>query len=214
MIRTKPERAHTPGRIRSDDGRELIVPDEMTLEEFKKFPWPEGQRWELIWGTPVMSPAPQPPHQDLLYHLNNAIHNALEARPEFRVYAGVDVTFPDAQNYLCPDISVFEDDGTVDFSRGPLHVVPRLLVEALSPGTMRNDLGSKLEAYTEAGVPEYWIANPNTGALSVYVRSAEGLTEQVADSEGYVPSPLLGLMERIRRIGTRFRVDTKPAQAG
>jgi Uma2 family endonuclease len=37
---------------------------------------------------------------------------------------------------------------------------PDLVVEILSPGTARRDLGEKLKLYAEAGVAEYWIVDP------------------------------------------------------
>lgn len=43
-----------------------------------------------------------------------------------------------------------------DWIRG----VPDLLVEVLSPGTVRNDRGEKLRLYAESGVREYWIIDP------------------------------------------------------
>ena len=39
---------------------------------------------------------------------------------------------------------------------------PDLVVEILSPGTAARDLGLKLEQYEIAGIPEYWIVDPES----------------------------------------------------
>jgi Uma2 family endonuclease len=46
---------------------------------------------------------------------------------------------------------------------------PDLVVEILSPGTMRHDLHRKLEAYALAQVPEYWIVSPGERVVELLV---------------------------------------------
>jgi Uma2 family endonuclease len=46
---------------------------------------------------------------------------------------------------------------------------PDLIVEVTSPSTARADRKVKLDAYERAGVCEYWIANPRTRFVEVYV---------------------------------------------
>ena len=47
--------------------------------------------------------------------------------------------------------------------------VPDLVIEVLSPGTARYDRKTKFEVYAEAGVSEYWLAEPNSFTIEVYV---------------------------------------------
>jgi Uma2 family endonuclease len=44
---------------------------------------------------------------------------------------------------------------------------PDLAIELASPSTARHDLSKKLNAYARAGVPEYWIANPDAHTIEV-----------------------------------------------
>ena len=37
---------------------------------------------------------------------------------------------------------------------------PLLAVEVLSPSSRRRDVGDKLTAYRDAGVPSYWVVDP------------------------------------------------------
>lgn len=48
---------------------------------------------------------------------------------------------------------------------------PDLLVEVLSPGSIRTDRHIKFDAYERAGVTEYWIVNPKTRSVEVYTLS-------------------------------------------
>ena len=45
---------------------------------------------------------------------------------------------------------------------------PELVVEILSPSSYRRDRLEKMEAYRRAGIPHYWILNPNQRTLEVY----------------------------------------------
>lgn len=42
-----------------------------------------------------------------------------------------------------------------------LTATPRLAVEVLSPSTARVDLTLKRDPYREAGVPSYWVVDPD-----------------------------------------------------
>lgn len=82
-------------------------------------------------------------------------------------------------------------DRLAEQSGGP----PDLAIEVLSPSTRRTDLGDKLAEYAEAGVPEYWVVDPDARAVEVY-RLAEGRRGQYAPAHRYtagqaLSSPLL-----------------------
>lgn len=210
MLRSRPWTSHTPERIRLAGGKERAVPKEMTLREFMAFPWPEGQRWELIGGTPVMTPSPLFWHQDLQGELFTFLRKRLEGRPSLRAVQCVDIRLDEADDHVCPDLAVIELKEAGNLSKLPIRTVPALIVEILSPSTSGNDLGAKLEAYAEAGVAEYWVVNPGTGSLLIYVNPAEGeYSEQRADEDGFVPSPLAGTALKIRLVKDRYKIETR-----
>jgi Uma2 family endonuclease len=51
--------------------------------------------------------------------------------------------------------------------------VPDLIVEVLSPSTRHRDRGIKLEAYRDAGVPEYWLVDSKARTVVVQVLSED-----------------------------------------
>ena len=50
--------------------------------------------------------------------------------------------------------------------------MPDLVVEVLSPSTQANDRGVKFDDYERSGVREYWLVDPEHGAVEMY--HAEG----------------------------------------
>jgi Uma2 family endonuclease len=51
---------------------------------------------------------------------------------------------------------------------------PDIVVEILSPGTAKRDLGSKRAKYASSGVPEYWIVDPTARAIEVLRLTSAG----------------------------------------
>ena len=70
----------------------------------------------------------------------------------------------------------------------PIRIRPDWVAEILSKSNAENDLGDKLFAYQRAGVPHYWIIDPEHETLTVY-----RLT-----SEGYVVQLTAGKRDRVR----------------
>jgi Uma2 family endonuclease len=58
------------------------------------------------------------------------------------------------------------------------------VVEVASPSTVRVDLHEKFDAYTSAGVPEYWMVNPDARTVEVLT-----LKESVYSSSGAYYGP-------------------------
>jgi Uma2 family endonuclease len=82
------------------------------------------------------------------------------------LYAPVGVRLSD-DTVLEPDLLVVL---TENASRIGEHVVdgpPDIVVEILSPGSARRDLGLKRTEYETAGVREYWIVDPETRSVEV-----------------------------------------------
>lgn len=75
-----------------------------------------------------------------------------------------------------PDIVVALDE---EVGRARLERTPLLLVEVGSRSTRLVDMGTKRLAYEAAGVPEYWLVDPDEPSLTV-LRLIGGRYEEVA----------------------------------
>ena len=55
-----------------------------------------------------------------------------------------------------------------------IYGAPDLIVEVLSPGTEKRDRGYKKDLYERCGVREYWIVDPVSLTVEVYLLKMEG----------------------------------------
>lgn len=130
---------------------------------------PEGERAELIDDEMFMMAAPTLTHQDILVELlwqikqyikqNNGKCKVLPA--PFGVYIK-----KDNRNYVEPDISVICHGEKLD-EKG-CHGAPDWIIEIVSPSSRKMDYERKTMLYREAGVPEYWIVDPDKETVKVY----------------------------------------------
>ncbi|MBI3493437.1 MAG: Uma2 family endonuclease [Acidobacteria bacterium] len=72
----------------------------------------------------------------------------------------IDIVF-DEFNVLQPDIAFFQASRRHYVSLDKVtRVPPDIVVEVISPSTVRNDLGRKKATFARFGVPEYWLLDP------------------------------------------------------
>lgn len=142
--------------------------------------WPNEERWELINGIPYnMTPAPTRKHQKILGELFAAIHDYLK-NEECEVYiAPFDVRLltdnivdEDITNVVQPDVSVVCDPSKLD-DKG-CKGSPDLIIEIVSPSTLKKDLKEKFYLYEKAGVKEYWIVYPDEKTIVAYILNEDG----------------------------------------
>jgi Uma2 family endonuclease len=72
-----------------------------------------------------------------------------------------------------------------DVGEKRLERTPVLVVEVHSPSTRKTDLGTKRLAFEAAGVPVYWLVDPDVPSLTV-LRPDEGryVEEAVVEGDG------------------------------
>lgn len=155
-----------------------------TPEDRERMP-EDGRRVELIDGALLVSPSAGRPHNDLLMHLFFLLHAACP--PDVTIYpVPYDYRLPD-NSELVPDITVArtEDLGDKRLTRTPL-----LVVEVISPSSRLIDPLVKRAKYQNAGVPAYWIADPDAGRLVVLELRDGVLTERAVIERGSEPVTL------------------------
>ena len=55
--------------------------------------------------------------------------------------------------------------------------IPSLVIEVLSDSTRRKDMVKKLDLYLDCGVTEYWLVNPFSKEVSVYLFENRGIQQ-------------------------------------
>ena len=130
---------------------------------------PDGERAELIDGQIYNMTPPRRKHQRISSKLNAVIENYIASKDgSCEVYAAPFAVFlnNDQYTYVEPDISVICDKNKLD--EYGCNGAPDWVIEIVSPGSRRMDYFTKLFKYREAGVREYWIADPEKKQVTVY----------------------------------------------
>lgn len=137
--------------------------------------WDDTHRWEIINGVVYnMSPAPGRFHQVNVLNVASIFHQSLKGKPCQAFIAPLDVRFVEhsAQsddeiiNVVQPDIIIVCDQNKLD-NRG-CKGSPDLIVEVLSPSTMKKDRNEKFKLYEKYGVREYWLVYPGENTIEVF----------------------------------------------
>ena len=146
--------------------------------------WFDDKRRELIDGfIHLMTPAPARKHQEisgklffLIYgHLLNHKANCKVYAAPFDVRLPISETETDEKNIYTvvqPDITVVCDPNKLD-EKGCIGA-PDLIIEIVSPSTLKKDVTDKFKIYEKAGVKEYWIVNPNDENINVFILNNSG----------------------------------------
>lgn len=137
-----------------------------TVDEVLAFP-SDGNRYELVDGELLVTPAPGPVHQIVLGRLFRMVGAYLEEHP------GAAGLFPspadiswDREKLVQPDLFVVP---VTEVSRAWKTFRTLLLaVEIVSPSSARGDRLVKRRLYQRQGVATYWIVDPDARLVEVW----------------------------------------------
>ena len=131
----------------------------------------DGNRYEVVYGELLVTPAPRLSHQALLGRLFIALAVYLQREEVGHVFfSPADISWgPDT--LVQPDLFVvpLEDARTGDWAR-----LRRLLLaaEVLSPSSARSDRFTKRRLYQDHGVDPYWIVDGEARAVEIWTPAA------------------------------------------
>jgi Uma2 family endonuclease len=142
---------------------------------------PEHERFhQIIDGELMRKASPSGPHGRTQSRVARKIGGPYDRRPGGRSPGGwwivteVEVEFSERQVYR-PDVVGWRRDRLPELpSKIPIKVRPDWVCEVLSASNASTDLVRKMRGYHEAGVPHYWVVDPNAETLTVYRWTAEG----------------------------------------
>jgi len=146
-------------------------------------------RTELIDGVVVMSPSPQPRHQQMVQRLFRQIDSFLDPIGGM-TFLDTDVRLASSHVYR-PDVVAYAA-GRLAAIPDRLAIPPDLVVEVLSPATAAYDLITKRDDYERFGVGEYWVVDPRTATVRCWRRAGARLVEALPEGDRVLCAALPG----------------------
>jgi Uma2 family endonuclease len=145
---------------------DTLSPVYWTADMARRLP-DDGNRYEVVYGELLVTPAPRLWHQQLVGRIHLALGNYLEIHR-----AGVVLTAPAdiswGQDVLVqPDVFVVPVDQARALEWSAIRDL-LLVVEVLSPSTPRQDRFTKRRRYQEARVPLYWVVDGEAAQVEVW----------------------------------------------
>lgn len=146
--------------------------------------WKFNERVELIKGWIYkMSPAPRRLHQEVEGNLHielgiyfkKSICKLYESPFDVRLIKNKGQSDQEITTVVQPDICVICDLEKLD-DKGCVGA-PDLIIEILSPSTIKKDYYEKFNLYQENGVKEYWLVNPEGKSLQIFYLDHGGYQE-------------------------------------
>lgn len=172
--------------LEGNDGVQWPVQGRWTYEDYLRLP-DDGNRYEVIRGYLYVTAAPIYDHQYAVLKLSRFLDEFVSAGELGVVLmAPFDVLLPfGIGSPVQPDILFFQAGNEPSAGDKNFAGVPDLVAEVLSPDSRRRDRTVKLQAYQDAGVPEYWLVDPQDRTVEVYVLGPDlRYTEHCRGGEG------------------------------
>lgn len=119
---------------------------------------PDGNRYEVVRGELLVTPAPTFGHQDLAGRLFVALRKYTEREPDIYVTMSPADVYYDEHSVVQPDVFAIPMSEARKGNWKAIHGL-LLAIEVLSPSSVRGDLVTKRKLYQEEGVPLYWIVD-------------------------------------------------------
>lgn len=183
---------HAPPLPLPINGGTWPVQSKWTFDDLAHLP-DDGNRYELIAGVLYMSPSPRYNHQFIVAAIMAELRQyVMRHKLGIVLPAPFEVRLPLAVHAVQPDILFIRNDNQPPPDAAFFAGIPDLIVEVISPSSLRLDRVLKFATYEEAGVPELWLVDPVARSVEVYVRDEQFFTlhGQFSISE-VLTSPLL-----------------------
>jgi Uma2 family endonuclease len=152
-----------------EDGQGWPAQGEWTYQDYLRLP-DDGKRYEVIRGVLYVAASPNYDHQYTVTQLTAQLLRFVQANGLGVVLAGpFDVILPEGiATPVEPDLLFIRKENQPRRGDANFRGVPDLLVEVLSPSNRHYDRKTKFAAYRDAGVQEFWLADPLVRSVVIY----------------------------------------------
>lgn len=157
-----------------------------TRDEVLAFP-EDGNRYELVYGELLVTPAPRVRHQNVVLAIASSLRSFSKSHRFGHVMISpADLTWGRPDDVLVqPDVFVIAPDD-VGLREWDEFTHFSLFVEVVSPSSARYDRFTKRRLYQDMGVPLYWVIDPANRRAEIWTPEA---TAPVYETERLVWHP-------------------------
>jgi Uma2 family endonuclease len=149
----------------------LIKESGWTVEDYYQLP-EDGNQYEIIGGVLEMKPSPSTTHQRISHQLERKMTDSCE-QEYIILHAPIDVILSDNETRQ-PDILMIHRSREHIIEEHAVVGPPDLVIEILSPNSIKRDRMIKHESYARFGVEEYWIVDPSNLVIEQYLQAEVG----------------------------------------
>ena len=139
----------------------------MTYQDYAALP-DDGRRYEIHDGELRVMPAPGRTHQAIVGRLFAVLLEHVTTRDLGEVYVAPFDTILSNTTVVQPDIVFVATDRLSVLAERGVEGAPTLVVEVISPSTVRIDRTTKLALYARHAVPHCWIVDPAAHTIEAY----------------------------------------------
>jgi Uma2 family endonuclease len=160
MLQATPEKPWTPP-----------VQGQWTYTDYQHLP-DDGNRYEIIQGVLFVTNAPNLDHQFTVTALAGEFYSFVKGKSIGRVFvAPCEVHLSERSKPVQPDLFFIQQSRLPTRSAPFFAGAPDLIVEVISPSSIRLDRVIKFTEYEQTEVTEYWIVDPLARIIEIYVLS-------------------------------------------
>lgn len=132
----------------------------------------ESVLYEVNRGVLIKKPTPDLAHQEAVMALCYELYTLIRREKLGRVSLPIDVVLS-PQNVFQPDLLVVLNEHLDRIQERCLMGAPDLAIEITLPGSKLYDRVNKHAAYEQAGIPEYWLVDPQAQQIELFVLEGE-----------------------------------------
>lgn len=162
----------------------------LTFEEYLTYDDGTDNRYELVNGELVLMPPPTGQHADIVDLLEDIFKAKIRRlNLDWAVRPGTIGVRTMELKTRFPDLSIItaEQRQAIRLKAAVLESPPLLVVEVVSPESVKRDYRYKRSEYAVLEIPEYWIVDPLEAKVTVLVL-VEGLYEETEFREQQIIS--------------------------
>lgn len=196
----------TAAAIPIEDKRPRYHGLRMTADQFFALP-DDGHRYELVDGILIMSPSPSPIHQRVAMEVIRQLLFFLDKNPIGRLYHELDIQLNKSNTgtdrAYKPEL-IFVKGMTRESEPRRIVAPVDMVLEVVSPDRREFDLETKRLDYGQAGIGEYWVADPELDSIRFWRRQGTAFVEVFAEGGLFRSQAVPGFQLDVNRVREEF----------